>query len=246
MLEEMGYAVDVDVINAADYGVPQLRERSFFVASRIGRITFPEPTHTDPEETALISFGLLPWTTVRDALSDLPASPPAAETLGGKPTVRYPKVELSDYARLMRSADCFPFNHVTRSYSDRIINIVRQMQPGETWDGASERMQKRYEKLIAKRMKATPKKTANRKTIRATLIKEGLINPTFYRRYYWSAYTRLAWDRPALTITANSNFLGSGRFTHPEEDRGITMREAARLQSFEDDFRFPNICHART
>jgi site-specific DNA-cytosine methylase len=60
----------------------------------------------------------------------------------------------------------------------------------------------------------------------------------FYRDYYWSAYTRLAWDRPALTITANANFLGSGRFTHPSADRGITMREAARLQSFDDDFRF--------
>ena len=43
---------------------------------------------------------------------------------------------------------------------------------------------------------------------------------------------------PALTITANANFLGSGRFSHPTELRGITMREAARLQSFDDDFRF--------
>ena len=112
------------------------------------------------------------------------------------------------------------------------------MQPGETWDSASERMQKRYEKLIAKRMKTAPTKAGQRKRIKEALIKEGLINPVFYRRYYWSAYTRLAWDRPALTITANCNFLGSGRFTHPEEHRGITMREAARLQSFEDRFRF--------
>ena len=60
----------------------------------------------------------------------------------------------------------------------------------------------------------------------------------FLKRYYWSAYTRLAWNKPALTITANANFLGSGRFTHPNEDRGITMREAARLQSFDDSFTF--------
>jgi len=32
--------------------------------------------------------------------------------------------------------------------------------------------------------------------------------------------------------------LGSGQFSHPIDDRGITMREAARLQSFDDDFRF--------
>ena len=70
------------------------------------------------------------------------------------------------------------------------------------------------------------------------LIDNGVVNPAFYKAYYWSAYTRLAWDQPALTITANANFLGSGRFTHPDQDRGITMREAARLQSFDDDFRF--------
>ena len=50
--------------------------------------------------------------------------------------------------------------------------------------------------------------------------------------------TRLAWNSPALTITANANFLGSGRFSHPASLRGITVREAARLQSFDDDFRF--------
>jgi DNA (cytosine-5)-methyltransferase 1 len=240
MLQEMGYTVVVGVINSADYGVPQLRERSFFLASRIGRIELPAATHADPESTELIAGGLLPWNTVRDALRDLPASAPAKETLGGGPLGQYPRAEASDYGCLMRSESQFPFNHLTRSYSQRIIDIVQHMKPGETWDSASERMQRRYEKLIAKRVKegSTKKTPMKRKTAKAQLIKEGLINPVFYRRYYWSAYTRLDWDRPALTITANCNFLGSGRFTHPEQDRGITMREAARLQSFEDDFRF--------
>jgi DNA (cytosine-5)-methyltransferase 1 len=240
MLQEMGYTVVVGVINSADFGVPQLRERSFFLASRIGRIELPAATHADPEAKVLIATGLLPWNTVRDALRDLPASAPAKETLGGGPLGRYPRAKASDYGCLMRGESQFPFNHLTRSYSQRIIDIVQHMKPGETWDSASERMQRRYEKLIAKRVKEgsmqkTPMKC---KTAKARLIKEGLINPVFYRRYYWSAYTRLDWDRPALTITANCNFLGSGRFTHPEQDRGITMREAARLQSFEDDFRF--------
>ena len=190
-------------------------ERSFFLASRIGEMELPEPTHANPEDADASERGLLPWTTVRDALGDLPAVVPATETLGGKPAAQDPKRKLSGYALLMRSANEFPFNHLTRSYSERIIDIVRQMQPGETWDSASERMQKRYEKLIAKRMKTAPTKAGQRKRIKDALIKEGLINPVFYRRYYWSAYTRLAWDRPALTITANCNFLGSGRFTHP-------------------------------
>jgi DNA (cytosine-5)-methyltransferase 1 len=57
--------------------------------------------------------------------------------------------------------------------------------------------------------------------------------------FYGSAYRRLAWDEPALTITTWVYHVGSGRFAHPEEDRGITMREAARLQSFDDNFLFP-------
>lgn len=55
---------------------------------------------------------------------------------------------------------------------------------------------------------------------------------------YYNSYGRLSWDAPAKTITKSCNYLGSGCFGHPVEDRGITMREAARLQSFDDDFDF--------
>lgn len=55
---------------------------------------------------------------------------------------------------------------------------------------------------------------------------------------YYNSYGRLDWERPAKTITKSCNYLGSGCFGHPELDRGITMREAARLQSFDDDFEF--------
>lgn len=61
------------------------------------------------------------------------------------------------------------------------------------------------------------------------------------KSFYGSAYRRLAWDEPALTITTWVYHVGSGRFAHPTEDRGITMREAARLQSFDDDFVFPDL-----
>ena len=237
ILEGMGYSVSVGVVNAADYGVPQLRERSFFLASRSGRIEFPKPTHGNPDDPTLVSSSRSPWTTVRDALSDLPADVPASETLGGQPTNRYATVEPSAYARRLRNSDCFPFNHLTRSYKKKVLAIVREMLPGETWDAASVRMRKQYERLVAERMKAAPA-AGDSQSAHCALVREGLINPVFYRRYYWSAYTRLAWDRPALTITANCNFLGSGRYTHPVEDRGITMREAARLQSFDDSFRF--------
>jgi DNA (cytosine-5)-methyltransferase 1 len=51
-------------------------------------------------------------------------------------------------------------------------------------------------------------------------------------------YGRLAWDRPAGTITARFDSFTRGRFGHPVEDRTITLREGARLQTFPDDFVF--------
>ena len=51
-------------------------------------------------------------------------------------------------------------------------------------------------------------------------------------------YGRLYWDRPANTITANSRNPAGGRFVHPEQDRGLTVREAALLQGFPSNFVF--------
>lgn len=51
-------------------------------------------------------------------------------------------------------------------------------------------------------------------------------------------YGRLAWDDPAGTITARFDSFTRGKFAHPEENRTITLREGARLQTFPDDFVF--------
>lgn len=55
---------------------------------------------------------------------------------------------------------------------------------------------------------------------------------------YSDVYGRLSWDKPAITITHYARNPASGRFVHPSQDRGLTMREAARLQGFPDHFRF--------
>ena len=51
-------------------------------------------------------------------------------------------------------------------------------------------------------------------------------------------YGRLFWDRPSITITHYARNPASGRYTHPEQDRGLTAREAALLQSFPLGFEF--------
>ena len=55
---------------------------------------------------------------------------------------------------------------------------------------------------------------------------------------FYDVYGRLSWDKPAITITHYSRNPASGRFSHPVQNRGLTAREAARLQSFPDGFLF--------
>ncbi|MDH5019020.1 DNA cytosine methyltransferase [Halobacterium rubrum] len=57
-------------------------------------------------------------------------------------------------------------------------------------------------------------------------------------RKYVSSYGRMEWDSPAPTITTRFYNYGSGRFGHPEEDRAISVREGALLQTFPPDYEF--------
>lgn len=53
-----------------------------------------------------------------------------------------------------------------------------------------------------------------------------------------SVYGRMSWDKPSPTITTQCNGYGNGRFGHPEQDRAISLREAALLQSFPKNYQF--------
>jgi DNA (cytosine-5)-methyltransferase 1 len=55
---------------------------------------------------------------------------------------------------------------------------------------------------------------------------------------FYDVYGRLSWEKPSITITQYSRNPASGRFSHPVLNRGLTIREAARLQSFPDGFEF--------
>lgn len=57
-------------------------------------------------------------------------------------------------------------------------------------------------------------------------------------RSYPSVYGRMLWDRPSPTITTQFYGLGNGRFGHPEQDRALSLREGAILQSFPVDYKF--------
>ena len=55
---------------------------------------------------------------------------------------------------------------------------------------------------------------------------------------YSDVYGRMSWDRPASGLTTRCTSYSNGRFGHPQQDRAISVREAARLQTFPDDFVF--------
>ncbi|SCX26001.1 Modification methylase HaeIII [Agrobacterium sp. DSM 25558] len=81
--EGTNYRANIAVVNAADYGVPQLRKRTIVIGSRDGdEFSFPASTHASRDE--LLAKGLRTYLTAWDALHDLPASIDPSVELKGK------------------------------------------------------------------------------------------------------------------------------------------------------------------
>lgn len=66
-LEQLGYSVWCGALNAADYGVPQTRQRAILIASRVRTVCRPQPTHERSPEPSLFAE-LLPWISMAEAL----------------------------------------------------------------------------------------------------------------------------------------------------------------------------------
>lgn len=170
-LDDLGYTAVWDVLQAADYGVPQLRKRVVVIAGRDKslRLRLPEPTHRGH------------WRTVRDAIADLPS---------------------------LRAGECHPAvpNHIAPNHSPRILKLIRHI----------------------------PKDGGGRFDLPRHLWLKCHLKHDGHR----DVYGRMRWDAPAPTLTYGCTNPSRGRFIHPEQDRSITPREAARLQSFPDGFIF--------
>jgi len=170
-LEREGYQVSHIVVNCAEYGVPQYRQRLVLLASKLGSIEMIEPTTPDGRHA-----------TVRDLIAGLPPLK-AGEICAEDP--------------LHRACELSPLN----------LERIRASKPGGTWRDWDEH-------LIADCHKKSSGKS------------------------YPSVYGRMTWDDPAPTMTTQYYGFGSGRFGHPEQDRGISLREGAILQSFPRNYKF--------
>lgn len=180
---QIGYSVSAEVLNAADFGVPQNRRRAI-VIGRKGSTKLAHPVPT--KSTA----------TVWDAISDLNF----LESGEGLPISRYPNPPLSEYQRKLRADSMDLRSHVATNHS----------------------------KLAIERMKLIPPNCTTK------------VLPVEHRTksIYSGTWTRLDARGLAPTITTRFDTPSSGQFTHPYLDRAITVREAARLQSFPDHVHF--------
>jgi DNA (cytosine-5)-methyltransferase 1 len=112
------YRVDSRMLNAADFGVPQVRERLFFLGAREGlAIEWPEPSHGPGTGKKHL--------TVTDAISDLP------KLDAGMVVKSYKTPPQRDYQREMRQKAKTLYNHEAPKHPQRTIDKIRRTTPGE-------------------------------------------------------------------------------------------------------------------
>ena len=185
-LRDLGFTPNVKILNAADYGVPQKRERIFIVASKHG-IAFDFPIGT---------FASNP-VTVSEALADLPS----LENGSTQEKLRYRTKPKSEYAKRIRNNKRIVTQNFVSKNSQQVIDRYQYIAQGNNWKDIPPELMSNYKD---------------------------------FSRCHSSIYRRLAENQPAVII---SNYRKS-MIVHPNENRGLSVREAARLQSFPDHYEF--------
>jgi len=203
----LGYDCDWRILNAANFGVPQRRERLIFIGvEKGGRIAFPEPTHHNDgttighkdrakmvlgEEDLFSTRRLARPVTVLDAIGDLP------QIRSGETATEYDRDPFHSYQRDRRNGTRALALHFSTAHTPKMLEIIKHS---------------------GKNIDSIPKH----------LITSG----------FSSCYSRLDGKMTSVTITVNFVHPASNRCIHPACDRALTPREGARLQSFDDDFKF--------
>lgn len=114
-LTKLGYTVNMQILIAADYGVPQIRKRLVFVGIKNKNFVFPEPTHT-PEN----------YLTTSEAIGDLPSR----KDDFGEENDRYSKEAKTSYQKKMRGGQKVLHNHVASKHTDLVKSIISQVPNG--------------------------------------------------------------------------------------------------------------------
>ena len=191
----LGYAVEDAVLRAEDYGVPQERRRVVFIGNRVGApISHPEPTHGPGREA--------PFTTIRDAIGDLPPLDNGED----RGRVIYEPGEPSPFQRHMRGNATTVSNHAAPRIGKVNMDRLTHIPPGGSW-----------------------------RDIPHNMLPEGMKRAK--RSDHTKRYGRMTWEGLSCTVLTKCD-IHWGAYIHPEQDRAISVREAARLQAFPDWFEF--------
>lgn len=224
---------DYIILNAADYGVPQIRERVFLIGNNLGiRNPFPSPTH-EPEK----------YLTLFEAIGDLPPLKAKLTITGlGK---RVGKC-LDEFNRTVNSgSDAVPYHgDLFREHYRRLGTRGRAfldfIKPNgiQTLTHHIARSQQKSDVELFRRMR--PGMTAEDIVNSGAASVRGLRKLIKYdMESFTDKYKKQSWKKPCSTVFAHLEKDGN-RFIHPDSSqaRTISVREAARIQSFPDWYEF--------
>ena len=182
---KLGYVTSHFILNSADFGVPQRRNRLFIVGSLHGiEIDSPKKIVKKP-------------ITVKEAFQDLPDLKNGAS----HNMLAYPRKAQYSYAKTLRGDLEFCSNNIVTNNASNIIQRYGYIPQGGNWENIPKNLMGNYEDVS---------------------------------RCHTGIYRRLVEDEPSIVI---GNFR-KNMLIHPWHDRGLSVREAARLQSIPDWFEF--------
>jgi DNA (cytosine-5)-methyltransferase 1 len=281
VLEEKGYVARYTLLNAAFYGVPQMRERMFLIGYRRElecEVAFPPPTHwvdlppgyegsrsvalkllsgtglfdkasnyvPPPEPTP----GLLQAVTAEQAIGDLPRIDARSLLRSGElrrgarrldqPVAYDRHRKISEYAQLMRTWPGFEArealtDHVIR-YLPRDYELFARLNPGDQYPEAHRHANEMLTERIASLRSAGV--VVSEGSVEYSRLRDSIV-PPYDAGKFPNKWRKMWSDQPARTLMAH---LGKDTYSHihydSEQARTISVREAARLQSFPDGFQF--------
>lgn len=129
LFESLGYKVQYKLLNAADYGAPQIRERVVIIGSKLKTdFHYPDHTHYNPEETpCLFNTKLKPYLTLEEAISDLSFIKSSEESF------EYASEPQNDFQNLMRkNAPAKLMDHNSPNNNAKLVKIMELLPDGGT------------------------------------------------------------------------------------------------------------------
>lgn len=224
-LSPLGYEGLFEVIQFADYGVPQRRKRLITVYSKNKRLKdhlrnfgnlFPRSTHSKKGDKLKTS-----WVTVRDAIGKLEELDSKNQKLSVGKTNKYHKVPVLDKKKYFwvsntpQEKGAFDNQCVKCDYNQNKTHIARRNSEGIN--------------------RPSEKTNIFCDNCGSLLPRPHVFEKGEYRlmRGFTSAYRRMKWDEPSTTLTTNFSYVSSDNKIHPEQNRVLSIYEAFKLHTLD-------------